>query len=260
MYLDFLEGHSFDKKLLSINYNDVVINMSDYVVYYYVQFKNGSYSYNLFSNSSKEVFASSYTGFWNGFFYNCYALNVPHNMQIKAHYVTLKSNIFPNSTRAQNIGMVALLHYPGQLLLSEKTIKYSWPSRERYDSFMMRFIIKGVEVLKRRNKGSRPCLEDWENYDNNVQMEHINNVGCRSPYQNSSTTIPLCNNKDKISKSQLNLNWDPLVRPLPCKTMEKIYYTYEEGNIRGQKWHIEDHFSVAVYNYDQKFKEVVQKR
>jgi hypothetical protein len=145
-------------------------------------------------------------------------------------------------------------------MLSEKTVKYTWPNRARYDSLIMRFKIKGVEVLKRRNKGSRPCLEDWKNYDNNVQMDHINNVGCRSPYQNSSTKLPLCNNKEQMFKSRLNLNWDPFVVPPPCKSMEKIYYTYEEGNITGPNWYMEDLFSVAVYNYDQQFKEVVQIR
>ena len=70
----------------------------------------------------------------------------------------LKSLIFPNSIRSPNGGVLILLHYTNQLILSAKTFKYTLQLRKSYDKFSKIFKIDGIEIIKRRENGNKAHL------------------------------------------------------------------------------------------------------
>ena len=261
-YLQFLKGNMFNSTFLNIDHDEINLNISEYVAGEYTIYRNGSYQTIYFSNVSKQLFKPSYSGFGKilGDFLNCFALQVPQEKEVEGYAALLKTSIFPNSTRHPLYGMTAYIHYPNQLMVSAKTIKLAWPTRERYDRFEMRFNVDGVEVLQRRNKRSQPCIENWKNYDDVVLVKHLNNVTCRSPYQMPSVTYPICDTKKNIKKSQFNFITGDIDMYPPCKAMEKVYYTFQETNLEGTEWNIKDQFWVTIYFFDHQFKNITKTR
>ena len=258
-YLEFLNGNYFVPEMLNVEYKNITLNMSKYVVEYFVKWRNGSSA--TYAHRGRETFTTSYAGFISyPHFHNCYAMQVPSDSQIEVFSVLVNSNIFPFGIRPVNFNMVTILHYPNQLLRSYKTRKHSWTKRGRNDSYAMRFIINGAEVISRRNKENHPCDKHWETHDDNVIVNHVNNVGCRSPYQNPSNNISLCLTKDQMKNARFTLRSGAYGFPLPCKAMEKIYYTYEESELSGTAWPRAGHFWIGIYLIDQQFKEIVQTR
>ena len=187
-------------------------------------------------------------------------MQVTHDKNVQSVWLLIKSNIFPSGIRPHYDDMIALLHYPNQLLRSLESIKYAWPKRETNDSYVMRFRINGVEILRRRNKNSRPCDNNLVNYDDHVISKHTTTVGCRAPYQNPSNKIAQCSTKDKMKEARFNLGSNQYRTIPPCKAMEKIYYTYDESDLSGTEWAGTGQFWVGIYLFHQQFKEIVQTR
>ena len=154
--------------------------------------------------------------------------------------------------------MVAVLHYPNQLLISEENMKYTWPSTDSHnESIIMLFRIKNVEIVKRRSKPSRIC-RDWDNYDDNVMVSHVKRIGCRAPYHNSYHKVKFCTTKEKMKEVMWKLTEENHGIHPPCKTIEKIFYKYEENIVRGSSQ--SDYLWIGVDLRDDKFKEILQIR
>ena len=72
--------------------------------------------------------------------------------------------------------------------------------------------------------------------------------------------IPVCLSKEKTKEaSRDRLNDDFGINP-PCKSMEKIYYTYTEGDLSQTIYAERNKFRIVIYPYDQRFKEILQTR
>ena len=96
----------------------------------------------------------------------------------------------------------------------------------------MHFFVRGTEVLERRNKYRYPCTMDFPDFDNLIKESVLNEIGCKPPYWNSSSLLPLCTNQKKMKKST-NLITKLLYRDaeryatlksLPCRGLERIQY------------------------------------
>ena len=114
----------------------------------------------------------------------------------------------------------------------------------------MKFNIDGAEILQKRNKRSQPCVENWEHYDVEVFAKHLNNIKCRSPYQNPSNEYPICNTTEEMKKLQFNLMTGEINMYRACKRMKKVNYTFKETNLEGTEWTIKYHFWVESYFRD----------
>ena len=263
-YLAFLKGEFFEDSLLNINYRDVIRNISEIVVYRNIAYRNGSATtQDLITANQKNIFKESFVGSWaaaHTSLYHCYSLKFPLNKEIEYYEVGLKSSLFPNSSRATSGELITLIHYPNQIMISSETIRYTWPKRQKYDRFTMNFKVIGVEVIKRRTSGKVPCLENWKNYDDFVLVDHMKKVGCRVPYLPNIETIPLCNSQSLMQKSQFYLKRSSSDVSPPCKSMEKILYTYEEEEMTRSKPGQEGVFVVKLWFSDQQFKEITQTR
>ena len=261
-YLKFLKGDAFEENLANIVYYNVTVNMTEYIKNQLITYRNGSFTYkNLSSFNHKNVIVESSVALWgNVGLYTCYTLQMPPNKEIELYLIGLKNTVFPNGSRGTLGGMITFLHYPNQLLVSSENLKYSWPTRKTNDKFRMMFKINGVEVIKRRNRGRKPCHEGWKNYDDFVVLEHLKKVGCRVPYLHASQSFPRCNSSKTIKDAQLNLKRSFSDIFPPCKAMEKLYYTYEEEETDSYTTAEDGVFHVGVWFSSEQFKEITQTR
>ena len=256
-YSYFLKGNYFEEHFLQINYHDVMENISKYLEAESFYYRNGTHKQ--IRSIQRNVVEESFVGIWYNYLYNCYSLITPHDKELEVYEIILNSTVFPNSSRVTVGGMLTLIHFRNQLTTSSETLMYSWPKRKKYEDFAMKFKILGVEVIKRRRNGRKPCYVDWKNYDDFVQLEHLKNTGCRAPYLRSNKQFPLCKSKETIKNSQWNLKRSTSnVRP-PCNAMEKVYFSYEEEDY-SPSIKQSGLFRVSVWFSDQQFKEIAQER
>ena len=155
--------------------------------------------------------------------------------------------------------MMTFLHYPNHLLSSFKNIKMDWEVRNATDKYMLSYYVNGVEVIKKRNKRNHPCHE-WKNYDLSILENHARNVGCKAPYQNNLDFIEHCYTKEHMKNATWTIgNGDFGIAPT-CKSMDKIYYTFQDSDI-SQKYTARENFvSIGFFVIEQQFKEIVQTR
>ena len=253
-YLSFVNESHFNSALLDIDYQKIILNMSQYTSQTNFVWKNGSES----AFSKIEIFKAKNPFIFNGRFYQCYELQLTSRKGLTGVWLKLNSSVFGDRTIPQNYDIMTVLHYPNQLLSSVGKKDYI-TKRESNDQYIMRYRLDGVEVLKRRNKRSHPC-QHYENFDASIIENHIKKVGCRASYQHSVDGVPICLSENDMK----NASWKPLefeygIDP-PCKTMESIYYTYMEADLSGNRYGTPNIVHISINAYDQKFKEIVQTR
>ena len=257
-YINFLEGKYFNSSLLRIDYDNVSIDMSEYIVEQWGRYDNGTkLPIDSLRFKPSELIMKSKYYFHQSSFYNCYPLKVPQTKSLSSYGITLKNSIFQNESWPLSGGFTALIHYPNQIMRSRSTIKYAWPERKANDTLIMRFKVNGVEILRRRINGLQTCNQNWRNYDDDILVSHLNKIGCRAPYQNPSKYFPICNTEETMKRTNIGLfPKESEVYP-PCKSMEKLYYTYEETHSpyieKGQT-------EIGIYFFDQQFKEILRTR
>ena len=258
LYSQFLEGKVFSRSMFNMNYSKVIFDPSDYIDRYVANYRNGTQIIFQVTNDGRGLLTLSFSGFWESKFYNCYALNVPDDKDIQSFTIEMSNSLYPGNVRTNNYTFLSLLHYQNQLLTSGSTFTYNFPRRDANDSYIMRFRVKGTELITRRNKRNSPCYEDWNSHDAIILKQHAQSVGCIPPYFTPIPNIPKCSTKNDIANSLFILRFDDYGVNPPCQGMEKIYFTYEEQNWEGTNWYRPGYFMIGIYFFDQKFKEIVQ--
>ena len=119
-----------------------------------------------------------------------------------------------------------------------------------------------MEVARRRQKQSSPCNENWKTYDNEVRKKHIDTVGCAPPYLGSVNDPSKCSSKHLMKQAMFNLRTDHYGLTPPCRTMENIYYTFEESdlNVKEVIWARKGRFWIGIYLMNPEFKEILETR
>ena len=86
-------------------------------------------------------------------------------------------------------------------------------------------MISKVEVLKRRNKRSSPCLTNWENWDDTTLLKMITDIGCSAPYHVSHHGFPVCSTENELKM------WHKMLASVrtkrdeqPCQVMPTLTY------------------------------------
>ena len=254
-YLQFLKGNYFNRHFLNINYENVTINMNEYVTGTWISWRNGSLDF----GNHKKVLTRSYVVSRFNRFYNCYTLQVPHNEQIRSFTVFLKASVFTFLNQTPNYDMMAAIHYPNQFLAT-KNIKHSIPKRHYTDNFKMNFQVDGIEVIRRRNKANRRCFDDWKNYDKGILTKHIQKVGCRAPYHRFDPEIRLCSTKEEMKNVLWNQIKESYKNIPPCKAMTKLSYKYQEYSLEGTQYSRKDEIGIGIFHLEDEFKEILQTR
>ena len=172
----------------------------------------------------------------------CFSFEIPYFQQqlVWSLFIKIKANIFPSGKRpaiprfdGNNIkdgGFQTAFHYPMQYYRSYGTWKYQWESISskklgniKCSGFYMRFHIREIEVLKRRNKPREACNENWQIDDHNVTLKLSNVVGCRLFYQqNQMNNLSLCSNANNIKKILTPTHDELRVTPDPCQEIKRL--------------------------------------
>ena len=198
-FLSFLnEGH-FNSSLLDIDYQKIILNMSEYTSQTNLLWINGGESV----YSKIDIFKTKNPFIYYGRFYQCYELQLTSIRGLKGVWLKLNSSVFGDRTIPQNYDIITVLHYPNHLLSSLGKLDYI-TKRESNDRYIMRYRLDGVEVLKRRNKRSHPC-QNYVDFDASIIENHIKKVGCRASYQHSVDGVRVCSSKNAVSYTHLTL-------------------------------------------------------
>ena len=256
LYSEFLAGKKYSTNLMNINYSAVTLDASQFVDRYWIEYRNGSTEL-VSVNESMQMLIPSYAGFWEDKFLNCYALNIPDDKDISAFSIEILSGIYPGNVRA-NGDLISLMHHQSHFMISGVTLKQDFSSRTSNDSYIKRFIVKGTEMITRRNKKKSPCYEDWRNYDSMIMKEHAEMLGCTPPYYTNTFNISKCSTKEEMANSALRLRFDDYGKHPPCHGMAKIYFTFEEQELGGSSWNRPGYFWIGIYVRDPKLKEIIQ--
>ena len=261
-YGKFLLGKNYSASMLGVNYSNVVLDAWKYANRYFIEWRNGTSNYISISNETNRMLVSSFAGSWDYQFYQCYSLHIPRNKDINSLAIEINSNIFPGRVRTNKFSFITMIHTKNQLLLSGTSLKYKYPRREPNDSYVLRYKIKGVELIKRRDKKNNPCYKDWTNYDDMIYKDHAKTLGCTPPYFKSIANIPRCSNEEQMVQPPFNIRFDDYGKSPPCEGFESIDYHFEEHIIKDLNFEVlrykRGHFWIGLYIYDQKFKEIKQ--
>ena len=133
-------------------------------------------------------------------------------------------------------------HYPKQFVrhfVKELPTMGMWPNRGKHSprSYVMRFNIKGMEVLERRYKRNKPCATGLPDFDDLVIQEVLTKLGCKPPYWaswKSSTPLPTCKEVNKMgeaAKLVANLTYsyetqEDIMSSAPCRGLERIDFDH----------------------------------
>jgi hypothetical protein len=260
-YKKFLVGEIEDERFLSIDYDNVTLNLKDYIRRYIIIWKNGSRSeYTVDDTFGWEIPYVSYNGLWYGIIIKCFALEIT-DKNVLALNVEVNHTIFSNSLRPSKMKFFVFSHLRNQILRSLKTVKWQWPPRNDDSAYAMDFWIRDSEVMVRRNKKKDPCMDQGLHYDSQVINSYLQNVTCRAPYQAYvAKTTPICKTRQMMKTAEFSLTDGKIDRyPPPCRSLEKIISTYEEYNHDNleQKngW-----FSIGISTMDSYYKEIIENK
>ena len=283
-YSQFLQGRVSDDRMKYIPYDNVTVQMQDYLVAMSAKLENNSYFW-LHDATSKYQLSHLardppyYTSFRSGL-NKCFSFELPYipNTVVWSLFITVKKDIFPGGDRFQNIafdgsdptegGFKVSFHYPKQRFRSNFNMKYqwlkpTWKEEEKRNKlgYYMQFRIRGMEVLTHRNKRNDPCNEDWKNDDLNFTEQVLGNIGCSPPQLLNVTKLPICSTKEKLSECHKILNYpttlDLRKYAIPCREIEKLQYEYTEDyattqnddGTSGQYFQVRLYFADTTYKY-----------
>ena len=152
---------------------------------------------------------NSFNGFIQGTFVKCFSIGL--NPKFARHVQFLYLEFDPTFTEVleqwqknkRQSDVLILTNYPHQVSRHVKKYQYIWQtaSKKNMNNYV---VIASTEILRRRNKKKDPCITNWRNFDNDLMNEHINHIGCGSPYL--SHNKPICSSAAKIRESRYDLN------------------------------------------------------
>ena len=129
----------------------------------------------------------------------------------------------------------------------------------------MYFTITNVEILKRRSKSTSRCTDDWKSHAKLIKTIFQNvmeEVGCRAPYQQSETMLPMCQTKEQMRQMYLLLSDDPTKNyPPSCDTLENLQFKYDEADyaLELDGANMSEYFKIYI-DMPNRFKEIIQTR
>ena len=240
-YSDFLTGKSLNEEMLKIDYDDVIQHLEQYILGYgYVNLKLEEV---LLTSSVKNITKKRSLGFREFSFLSakCVRIDIPFNKSnpISYFFIALRTDIFIEGKRLDNPSdhllkenqFIVALHYPNQLLGNIVTGIRKWPFRGNVTNrnYVMQFNIRNIEVSEKRNKYMTPCTHGVPDVDDEIMEKVLSETGCKPPYWNSSSSLPLCLKSEDMEKAANliegvafgHVSRKKIIETPPCRTLEK---------------------------------------
>ena len=232
-YIDFLQGGAqWDEKMLDIDFKKVSMKIKDYEIETCflataVAYRDGICNNSLISIERLDTLE------WAMF-----TLHLPSNMPMFSATIKLKSSIFYGGIRPATDQFVTMFGYPNHIHRSISSAFYTWPLRTNASTkhYKMKFFLKSLEVLRRRQKMGRQCY-DMENYDVRIMQTIQEDVGCTPTWWLTNRSEQMCKTRESYQKINAE-SADQIYRLTkdknyldPCLDIEKIQIDYVEENI-----------------------------
>ena len=245
-YINFLAGEEWDEELLTVDYDDVTIDLKDYVKTVILRV-NSSYSDPIYKwnnndtnkNVSKSIPKTSaqrkdsfpfYTSFRQAK-NKCFTVDFSTETfpEMNGHLISTFEVIFKD-LKLPNVIIGYFLHYPKQFIRSP-SLDLEWRTKIGIITGDTKvFWIDNLDVIRRRNTPNTPCNMEWQNDDEIIRKQIVNDVGCKPPHWKINDDYPICNNKIAMKKTNI-LKWDvPDTAFLksfkqPCQQVQSISFT-----------------------------------
>ena len=258
-YKEFNFGQHFENAFMKIDFNEVTSNISDFILHYEVEYRNGTELNTTENIAWKPLY---YTFSWNswGHFLKCFGFEIiDRNVYHVRIFISRK--IFRNSINDIGGTFATLFHYPNQVLSSLQTVKRQWlvwPDNKT--NHYISFNIKNVDVTTLRFKDDREnCVPDWKRYDNITLENHLKSCECRTPDQTTASHWPICSTKEKMKQARIHLNNN---ERRPCRKVNSVDFdlgeskSFEESNRTSS-----DHwFCITIRILNHRFKDTIQQK
>ena len=232
-YKNFLEGKLWDERMLRVEYDNVTVSLSD-------NFIRAGYTMH------SKKFLGEYD--WNPDHYvsfrasnqKCFTIDAPfhgHSMElVRQHNIKIKNDIFPDGKRSPASKIQTYLHYPGQRITAYYTMKNDFDNKitqNKRKNYIMKFRVRHVGVITRRNKKHEVCVEDWKYYEQKFMENRMNEIGCRPPHWKAIGNLATCTNAVQMKSFSDQPSTDEVESFYPpCKVINQVDYTYHEHNIK----------------------------
>jgi len=259
MYKRFLQGEEWNETLMSVDYNDVTIQLMDHFLEFYAEYvDNENFLYTKDDIKVDNGWTLPYSN-GNTSVGKAFTIDIPFqpHKRLRALTIKLKSDVFPNHIRPKQIspfnggdGFGIYFHYPKQLWRNKHFRKISWPLRTENSSksYYMEFEIQNLEVMQNRNKMSSPCINGIEDLDDLYFENLAKRLPCRPPYFNPSRLLPSlfyllpglrentfpCTSQQEMKQCHDIIIHQPSMENMkipPCRSLEKVDFNYFELNI-----------------------------
>ena len=237
-YIDYIRGtRSFDERYNDIDFFDVTLDISEYLEQVFMRETDGmtliNYNCTIRKDCQKILrMSNNFNGIIAGDINRCFGMEIERKaantmLEIGVSFKTSLADILTQMKNASTVSNYFLevstsFAYPKQFLRTTDQYNLIW-RMENGQKMGEWIIMSSIEVLKRRNKMSDPCVEDWMHYDDLVLNRHISSVECESPYQRQNNK--LCTTKREMKNSQYEVD---VVKakylPPPCQEITDVKY------------------------------------
>jgi hypothetical protein len=273
LYSYFLAGKYWDQDMLLIDYDDASKNIGDYVIRYDIMTGEGKLN-TIYDATGQSIYnAGTETreidkmrmkrqiiplfmelSFWA---MKCVSFDIPFlvNQRVLGAVVEFKPGVFNHGIRPHNghdnikdDQFVFAPHYPKQLIKSLLQAETKWPvqAKNKYGVHLTRFNIRAVEIVQRRNKYWKPCTEGTPENDQEIIQWVIKKIGCKAPFWNSTSEMPLCLTKKDLQKTtellfkvmQGDIKLLNYTRELPCRGLEKYQFEFTDIELKEDEYEI----------------------
>ena len=267
-YTDFLKGQLWDSRMANIDIGKVTLPWE-------VLDTCAKSSY--FENCIIKADISTHVSLFGS---TCVSLHYRSPKRIfEASMLINSSGNLKNKMQRKEFSVI--LSYPGQIYRGSTMFPgYTLEWDHSLDHYEMRFDVRDVEVIRRRNKRGHACV-DSEQSDSITAKQLLDVVGCRPFYWHPLEEYPACNSKDEMALifreyNEIVSDSPDLVRRLvvtpPCSEIQQmsVYYRQKQTNATIENRNFatmdkkvleeQDWFRISVQFEKNTFKEIKQVR
>ena len=216
---NILVGEDWDDRVLDTNIEDIRLNLNDYMLSHCVWSSIYEQCYEL-KNIIRETYMDN----------DQIKVTFPPDKQVMLSSFIFSTSVFPNGLSPDLFDLIVAFQYPNTIYRAQGSffnVLWSKPKNEEIESKRAHFVLKNMEVVRKRDKTNRRC-SNLENYDALMKENIYLEIGCRPHYVNSSITKEICDSQNK-TKQLARRNMEAFYRlpnakndVPPCREIQKL--------------------------------------
>ena len=220
-YQEILRGETSYNGSEKIDFDFVTLNLADFYLGDQILFRNGTEINGAQPKFLHDMPSITSVGIYSHMLWKCFGLRFNHTNVEKASF---RFNSTGLQKEVEGLGWFLVRpHLPNKLLMVGKNDGMAWRKDSMQKELELTLIVKQIEILRRRNKRSDPCIPDSLNYDETILDYHLQEVGCRAPYQKTATNWTVCGSKEKTKEAIFDFHKIMKSKPA-CVGAETINY------------------------------------